>query len=264
MSELPQADVQQVTEETQAQLAQGSKINEFALSKAEASVKSAKQIWGVFQAELLSKIGDTPENREWILEKSALLQTSDYSKTYHAVQFMELFNYYVNGRQPWDLAALFIMNDHMRGFTNHAANLPLELLNVVDNKTAGAQDPRFTFDALPVSTLLADPQNARIPVKVETFTDIMYGYLEMFRFQKEVEGQVMTFVTTHPALRVKDNYVTMNSIYRWCEVEESSVKDAWMSGRSIVKKDDSYVTAANPIEDTATLGTQANETTTEL
>lgn len=261
MSEQPQATVEQVVEQTQEQLEAGSKINEYALSKAEASVQSAKQVWGVFSAELLSKIGDTPENREWILEKSELLQTSDFSKTYHGVQFMELFNYYVNGRQNWDLAALFIMNDHMRGFTNHAANLPQDLLNVVDMKTAGAQDPRWTYDALPINYLMEDPQNNRIPVKVETFTDIIYGYLEMFRFQKQAGEEVVTFVATHPALRVKDNYVTTNSIFRWFQVEESDVKNAWLQGRSIVKKDTTYISAANAIEDTVALGTQNDETT---
>lgn len=261
MSEQPQATVEQVTAETQSQLKTGAQINEYALSKAESVVNSAKQVWGVFAAEILSKIGDTEENRQWILEKSELLQASDFSKTYHAVQFMELFNFYVNGRQPWDLAALFIMNDHMRGFTNHAPNLPQSMMNVIDTTTPGMQDPRWTHDALPVSKLMADPNNARIPVKVETFTDIMYGYLEMFRFQKEVNGEVLTFVTTHPGLRVKDNYVTVNSIYRWCEVEESTVKDAWLQGRSIVKKVATPdASPANPIEDTATSGTQSNET----
>lgn len=251
-----EADIAQ----TQSVLKEAGQIDNYALSKAEASVKSLKQMWGLLLSELLQKMGDTPENREWLAEKTNMMQTANYSTVYHAVQFTELFNYYINGQQQMDLASLFIMNDHIRGFMNYAPGVPLNLLNVVDNELAGAQDPRWTFDALPVSRLLADP-SLRIPVKVETFTDIMYGYLELFKFQQQVggeNGKIVTFTATHPALRVKDNYVSTNAIYRWFETTEENVKDAWMQGRSIQKKNTDYIT--NPIvQDTDTSGNSTDE-----
>ena len=170
--------------------------------------------------------------------------------SYHGIQLMEMFNWHINGGHEMDLGALFIMNDHMRGFQNYAAGLPQNLLNVYDPELAGSDDPRWSFDALPVSRLQVDPQNTRIPVKVETFTDIMYGYLEMFRFQRKVGDRIVTFMTGVPGLRIKDNYVSTNAIYRWIEVDNETVKSAWHQGRSIQKKNIDYVKAANPIEDT--------------
>lgn len=251
------ADVAEATAEQVEQLkaieeniSNSTKVQDFGLSKAESTVKSLKEGWGIFLGQILNKLGDTPENREWLLEQSAVLQTSSFNMSYHGIQLMEMFNWHINGGHEMDLGALFIMNDHMRGFQNYAAGLPQNLLNVYDPELAGSDDPRWSFDALPVSRLQVDPQNARIPVKVETFTDIMYGYLEMFRFQRKVGDRIVTFMTGVPGLRIKDNYVSTNAIYRWIEVDSETVKSAWHQGRSIQKKNIDYVKAANPIEDT--------------
>ena len=158
-------------------ISNSTKVQDFGLSKAESTVKSLKEGWGIFLGQILNKLGDTPENREWLLEQSAVLQTSSFNMSYHGIQLMEMFNWHINGGHEMDLGALFIINDHMRGFQNYAAGLPQNLLIVYGPELAGSDDARWSFDALPVSRLQVDPQNARIPVKVGTLTDIMYGYL---------------------------------------------------------------------------------------
>ncbi len=252
IAETAEATAEQV-EQLQAieqNISNSNQIQDYGLSKAESTVKALKEGWGQFLGQVLTRMGDTPENREFLLKQSEVLQTSSFNMSYHGIQLMELFNWHINGGHELDLGALFVMNDHMRGFQNYAAGLPQNLMNVYDPELAGSDDPRWSFDALPVGRLQVDPQNARIPVKVETFTDIMYGYLEMFRFQRKVGDRIVTFMTGVPGLRIKDNYVSTNAIYRWIEVDNETVKMAWNQGRSVQKKNTDYVKAANPIEDT--------------
>ena len=137
------ADVAEATAEQVEQLkaieeniSNSTKVQDFGLSKAESTVKSLKDGWGIFLGQILNKIGDTPENRDWLLEQSAVLQTSSFNMSYHGIQLMEMFNWHINGGHEMDLGALFIMNDHMRGFQNYAAGLPQNLLNVYDPELA--------------------------------------------------------------------------------------------------------------------------------
>lgn len=237
-------------------------VQSYGLSKAEDNIRFLKAAWTDFLSQVLARLGDTPENREFLEKTSALLQTSNLQTAYNGVQFMELFNYHINGQRPIDLGTLFVMNDFLRGFSNHVAAIPLNYLNVYDFDSVGASsDPRLGFDALPIQKLAADPANARIPVKIETFTDIMYGYLEMFRYQKMMGDKPITLLTDHPSIRIKDNYVAVNAIYRWCEVDNDTVKQAWYQGRSIVKKVAKTQPSTNPIEDDTLTGTTENENT---
>ncbi len=265
VSEIASEQIPQIAaqKEYASTTAESASIQKYGLSQAEDNVRFLRSAWTDLIHQILNRIGDTPENREWLTSITALLQTSNYQAAYFGVQLVELYNYHVNGQRPIDIGSLFVMNDYMRGFKNHIGAIPQKYLNVWDMDTAGASaDPRLDFGDLPVSILNADPTNARIPVKVETFTDIMYGYLEMFRFSQMVGDRPMNFVTSQPALRIKDNYVTPNSIFRWCEVDNDTVKNAWNQGRSIIKKKvPSKPTESNPIEDTPTQGSPENENT---
>lgn len=254
---LSEEELKQMAQTTHnGQTAEGAAIQEYGLSQAEDTVRFLKSSWTSLLSQILARVGDTPENREWLTSITAQLQSSSFQSAYFGVQLTELYNYYVNGQRPIDLGSLFVMNDFMRGFKNHVAAIPQQYLNIWDMESVGASsDPRLGFDALPVTALQADPANARIPVKVETFTDIMYGYLEMFRFGQMIGDKPMNFLTNQPALRVKDNYVTPNSIFRWCEVDNDTVKQAWYQGRSIVKK---VPPKTNPIEDNSTTGSDDN------
>ena len=72
------ADVAEATAEQVEQLkaieeniSNSTKVQDFGLSKAESTVKSLKDGWGIFLGQILNKIGDTPENRDWLLEQSS-------------------------------------------------------------------------------------------------------------------------------------------------------------------------------------------------
>jgi hypothetical protein len=261
-SPLTQDELKQQAQTTHAgQTKEGAAIQTYGLSQAEDQVRFLKAAWTGLLSQILSRVGDTEENREWLTSITAQLQTSAFQSAFFGVQLVELYNYYVNGQRPIDMGSLFVMNDFMRGFKNHVGSIPQQFLNVWDMDTAGASsDPRLGFTPLPVSQLMADPANMRIPVKVETFTDIMYGYLEMFRFGGMVGDKPMNYLTNQPALRIKDNYVAPNSIYRWCEVDIETVKQAWYQGRSIVKKKiPDTAKTSNPIEDTPSEGNVTDE-----
>lgn len=256
-----QEELKQMAETTHSgQTKESAAIQQYGLSQAEDTVRFLKSSWTSLLSQILDRVGDSEENREWLTAITAQLQSANYQAAYFGVQLTELYNYYVNGQRPIDMGSLFVMNDFMRGFKNHVAAIPQNFLNVWDMESVGASaDPRLGFEPLPVSALQADPANARIPVKIETFTDIMYGYLEMFRFAQMVGDKPMNFLTNQPALRIKDNYVTPNSIFRWCEVDNDTVKQAWYQGRSVVKK---KAPTSNPIEDTQSEGNVDNEKTT--
>ena len=67
----------------------------------------------------------------------------------------------------------------------------------------------------------------RIPVRVETFDRFYTGYLENFRFTKNVNGNPIQIVTTSPAIRTKNSYITLNSVYRWYEITEELLRQDW-------------------------------------
>ena len=163
-------------DEVQAHQGVGEQVQQEILNKAEAHVKALRSGWENAFLKTLEKFGDTEENRKYLLSCFAQLETASFNMAYHGIQFTELFNYYINGQNTLDLGALFGMNDHIRGFLNHAHGIPLTSLNVYDKEIAGGDDPRWSFDPLPISRIYEDPQNVRIPVKVETLNEICFGY----------------------------------------------------------------------------------------
>lgn len=241
-------------------------IENYAIDIAEDTVKSLKGQWVVLLNDLLEKMGNTPENREWLNQRTAEIQVASFLTSYNAMQLSELFNFYINGGNEMDVGALFLMNDIIRGIRNHAAAFPQAYMNVYDPDLAGVDDPRWSYDNLPTERLMVNPGNVRIPVKIETFTELMYGYLELFAYNKQVDGKLVKIQTTLPAIRIKDNFVVPNAVFRWFEVDEDTVKNAWNTGRSKVTKDKSYITKQkdnNPIEDNTTTGVDENDPTTE-
>lgn len=210
------------------------------LDKATATVKTVRNIWGMAQQELLDKIGATPENRQMVFNIFADLQRHHINAVYNGVQFIDMYNYHMNGAGDWDIGARYVIDDFVRGFLNHAPAVPLEYLNINDTKSK--PNPLYTFDPLPVSQLEADPVETRIPVRIETFDRFYTGYLENFRFTKNMNGNPIQIVTTSPAIRTKENYVTLNSVYRWYQISEELLKQDWDNGKwNRLKK------SANPI-----------------
>lgn len=195
------------------------------LDKATATVKTVRAVWGNAQAELLKVFGETPENRQKVFDILSDLQFHHINAVYNGVQFIDMYNYHMNGAGDWDLGARYTIDDFVRGFLNHAPAVPLELLNTVDPKKKA--NPLYTTEPLPVSRLEENPVEMRIPVRVETFDRFYTGYLENFRFTKNVNGNPIQIVTTSPAIRTKNSYITLNSVYRWYEITEELLRQDW-------------------------------------
>lgn len=256
-SPTPDSDLNDAKTNHQTLTKESAAVQEYGLSKAEDGIRFLKAAWTDFLSQILARLGDTPENRAFLETSSELLQTSNLQTAYNGIQFMELYNYHINGQRPIDLGTLFVMNDFMRGMSNHISAIPQNYMNVHDYTSPGASsDPRLGFDPLPISKLTVDPANARVPVKIETFTDIMYGYLQMMSYQTMIGDKAVTLLTNHPCIRIKDNLVSVNAIYRWCEVDNDIVKQAWYQGRSIVKK---VPPKTNPIEDNPATGSTTDD-----
>lgn len=146
---------------------------------------------------------------------------------------------FINGVQFVDMAELITWTVQVIGILVHVTPLmilfkcllkiqpavPLELLNTVDPKKKA--NPLYTTEPLPVSRLEENPVEMRIPVRVETFDRFYTGYLENFRFTKNVNGNPIQIVTTSPAIRTKNSYITLNSVYRWYEITEELLRQDW-------------------------------------
>lgn len=244
----------EIREKVRTQINQDQRAGAEIFDKATATVQTIKNVWAHGQLELLKRIGDTPENRQAVIDTMNDIQLHHINAIYNGVQFVEMFNYHLNGQGEWDVGARYVINDFIRGFLNHAPAIPLEMLNVEDSKTK--PNPLYTFDPLPISELEADPINARIPVRIETFDSFITGYLENFRFTKEVNGAPVQVVTTAPAIRTRDNYIALNAVYRWYRVTDQKVRQDWEADKFHVRKK-----PANPIGGKETKPTQeaANE-----
>lgn len=220
---------EQVREKAQNQATLDSRASAEILDKATATVKTVRSIWTNAMMDAVQKIGDTPENRKIIYDAFSELQMHHINAVYNGVQFIDMYNYHMNGAGDWDIGARYVIDDFVRGFLNHAPALPLECYNRQDTKSK--PNPLYSFDPLPISKLEADPVETRIPVRIETFEHFYTGYLENFRFTKQVDGNPIQVVTTAPAIRTKENYVTLNSVYRWYPISEELLRQDWEDGK---------------------------------
>ena len=196
--------------------------------------QSLNTLWDVFSVEVIKKLGDTPENRQWLLDKTTFLRHAHIATALNAVDFVEYYQHYVVGKREVDLPVIFTLENLGRGIRNHASAIPMTALN---KHGVGTDDPRWVYDNLPVGRLFTgEPGSVRIPIRGETLTETIYGYLELFTFEKQIGDRIVKHITEIPAIRVKDNYIVPNAVWRWFEVEETAVKDAWRTGKSYVKK----------------------------
>lgn len=243
---------ERVREKAQNQATLDSRAGAEILDKATATVKTVRSIWTNAMMDAVQKIGDTPENRKIIYDAFSELQMHHINAVYNGVQFIDMYNYHMNGAGDWDIGARYVIDDFARGFLNHAPALPLEFMNRQDTKAK--PNPLYSFEPLPVSALEANPVETRIPVRIETFDHFYTGYLENFRFTKNVDGNPIQVVTTAPAIRTKENYITLNSVYRWYQISEELLRQDWEDGKwQRLKK------SANPIAQAQAQAESKNE-----
>lgn len=243
--------VMETKQKAQDQINLDTRASHEILDKATATVKTINEVWKHAYGQLHDLLPDNPQMVAQIFEVFKGIQTAHVNTAYNGLQFIEMYNYHMNGQGDWDMGARYVIDDFVRGFLNHVPALPLEYLNIEDS---GKQNPLYTFDPIPVEQLQADPENARIPVRIETLDRFLTGYIENFRFMKNVNGNPIQIITTAPAIRTKENYVTLNSIYRWYPITEELLKRDWEDGRwNRLKK------ASNPIEKASTPTEAQNE-----
>lgn len=177
----------------------------------------------------------TDENREevdtFIKDTLEPLHTAGIVTANNSVMLVEYLQHYLIGKKNIPLPAFYKIEDLMTGVKRHVTALPSEVLN---KPGVGSDDPRWKTEPLPMAGLKED---TRIPVKCETFDSIIYGYLELFRQEvMDENNQIYVEVSPFPAIRIAKNYVPATAVWRWFEVDEQTVKDAWNHGKSRVRK----------------------------
>jgi hypothetical protein len=255
MSEQPNLSTEEAIKLAQSKIDTATQAETEIHEKAHVTVNALRSMWSNFLTAVSEQLELTDEQKVILWKESEQLQSASYNTSYNAVQFAEMYNYHVNHTGELDVGARFIMDDLIRGMLNHASGIPVDYLNIVDETYVGYDDPRYGKVELPVEKLTADPNGMKIPVRVETLDSFAIGYLEMFRFQKQVGDKLVTFVTTYPAIRTKANYITLNSVYRWFETTDEDVKNCWLHGKHLIAKK-----RANGIAKPDTKGTAPNET----
>lgn len=228
-----------ITKEAFEQSKQESKqIDEQVLSEAEKSVNLLKDMWTNTLQNIDAKFCKTDEDRAELRAMVNHLQMATLETTYHGMTFSEYFNAYMGSNKPLDLPVLYLMNDALRGFATSCTAIPESMQNIHDESfPGGSQDPRWTYKNLPVEKVLDGGGYVHIPVKVETFGLIFWGYLELFEYVKTVDGKPVKVTCSIPAIRVKDQYLSVNAVYRWMQVTDKDVQERFIKGNyKIVKK----------------------------
>lgn len=200
------------------------------------AIEGINAAWRAFYTAMGNRFGDDEETLSFIHQTSSVLRESMIGMSYNGTLFMDYFNHYiVKGNGVVELPVMFMLEDFQFGFNNHNTAIPAYARNI---NGPGSDDPRWTYDALPTKRLFetTDPGSVRIAIRGETTGYILYGFLELFVQEKKVGEEVVKLVTEIPAIRVKDNYIPPNAVWRWYEVDEDRVAAEWKAGNSIVKK----------------------------
>lgn len=218
------------------------KRNEEVMDKAQSlgehALVAAESMMSEMRSQLISLIGDDAEKIKRLDEIINYPKNQLMAMTYNSVQLADLYNYFVAGGQPLDQGIMFIMNDYYSGVMLNSTTVPLHLLNVHDSEVPGINDPAWTTDPMPLTEVVANP-GSRIPVRVETLKEVYYGYLSCFSFEvKREDNKVVRIQTNHPGISTKRGWIGTNSIYRWMEVSEEAVKNAWLTKAHSVTKVD--------------------------
>ena len=202
--------------------------------------KSLNAAWSVFYKEFAAKFGngENDENLLWLRSKTAQLQFAMLHMSAAGSEFMDYYNeYFIRRRgEVVETPVIFHMQNLATSFSRASHALPPAVLN---KHGVGSDDPNWTYNLLPTDRIVQTDERGRyirVPIKAETFNEIIFGFYELFIHEKEVEGKKIYLTTEFPAIRVKENYIPPSAIWRWYEVTEKDVRDAWHTGRSIVKK----------------------------
>lgn len=238
------------------------RITAVAKAKTKIAADNCDALWHGMLTSLLQRLGDSPENVEYLKNLTAPAQILMKTLSYNAVGLAEMHEAYINQGQELDVGAKFVMDNQMRGIYNFGFGVLPSAFNIYDPDAPGADDPRWSYDVLPTDDLAEKPGILEIPVRIETFTDIFYGHLTCFSYQITApNGKLYTMQTTQPAIRVNKNWITPNSVHRWFRTDDQTVKNAWLTGKGHYVKKQPDLSEGNPIVDESVSAENERQTT---
>lgn len=202
------------------------------VSNAEFVAQSLSIAWNSFEALLVNKLGANEENEEWVRSACSLLRGSHLGTAIHAADLIDTYNYHVVTNRQHDEIIGFILQDKIAAVTSQYTAIPRAALSLHPKEMDA--DKRWLYTPLPAQRLLTGKERS-IPVRIQTPKDTIFGYYElMIKEWATPDGKVARAGTTVPCVRIKSGYILPNSTWRWHEVEERDVKDAWLRGKDMV------------------------------
>lgn len=188
---------------------------------------------------MVEQIGEAfnanPEQLELIKNVLAKPREALCEVSTNAIEYTEVFNHHVVENRRLDSPVLFLLNNKAAAIMNNA--FMFNRRDISRRPEHGDSDPRWKYEALPLALLYDDskePGEVSIPIKADTGHETVFGYLELFVNRvKSKDGQLIKMITEIPAIRVKDNYVVPNSIYRWFEVTKTDVEQDWKKSNGV-------------------------------
>lgn len=251
--ELHAKDMEELAEEAASQdITEETKSYFPPMGNGEFAMNCLGAAWNVVTDGILNIMAsDSPEETKKLAVINLLqpLRTSHIKTVQHTADFVDNYEYHVMQQRNLDGVVEFILHDQIIGIKNNYSGIPRASL--VDRNPETDKDPNWRYDALPFERIF---RGERIPVKVQTSTQTIYGYLECLNHQVPNPAdptKLINVQTTVPCIRVKKGQVPPNSAWRWQEVTEERLKSHWIRGEDIVV----YVppkskakAEANPIE----------------
>lgn len=229
-------------------------------SSAEFVLNSLSLAWNTFEELLATKLGGGEENETWVKNICSTLRSSHIGTAIHAADLIDNYNYNVLERKEHDEVVGFLLQNSIAGIRNHYSAIPRRSFSL--HPAEMDADTRWKYGPLPMERAL---NGEKIPMRLQTLQDTIFGYYELMI--KRVLGennQIIEYVTTIPAIRTKKGYLLPNTIWRWHEVEERDVKQAWLMGRDLVTAKKAEQPKTNhPIDNTDTEADSDGRATTQ-
>lgn len=196
---------------------------------------SVNSAWDIFCRNLHAKLGGTDEAAEWIAANTAYMRKCAVETSVVAVELSRYVEEFVIPSQKMSAPVTFKLTDLVIDTQRKSTYLPPQALNTWG---AGTDDPNWETGPLPVEQVINFVKTGitKIPVKCETNSSFVYGYLELFTYQTLHEGKIVNMMSEFPAIRVKDKYLSISYVTKWKNVEEKDVKNIWLRCNGVIDK----------------------------
>lgn len=197
--------------------------------------QSVSSAWDIFCRRLHQKLGGTDEAAEWVATNTAYMRKCAIETSLVAGELSRYVEEFVIPRNVMSPPVNFKLADLVNDVQQKATYIPSDALNIWG---AGTDDPNWETKPLPVDTILNFMSTGitRIPIKCETHSGFIYGYLELFSYETLHEGKIIRMTSEFPSIRVKDKYIPISYVIKWKEISESDVKNVWLRCNGVINK----------------------------